>query len=891
MAEDLNQHKNKPKLSVVVIAYNNELYIEEALQSLYEQTFQNMEVVVVNDNSTDRTGDLINQFVKNKPNFKSIHLQKNSGGCSTPRNTGITNSTGEYLMFLDGDDWYTVDACEKMVDAIERTDSDFVAGQAIRTNNYEIWYYSQIYSQERININIRQFKMLLFDSLSVNKIYKREFLDKHKLRFPEGIHYEDVLFTGKAYFLADSVSIIPELIYYWRVVEDSNVKSISNRRYEFENFNNRIISHRYYDEFLRDIGAQHYQEHKNNRFLRHDLKLYTNDYLLFDENYKLRFHKLIYEYLHEVMDEYAFIHLSESDRIMYYLLYVGDREAFEDYLLYINDLPTKSDRIYVDNGKYYFYSSISEDKRLLHIEQPKVNIELKNILLNGNTMLFESTIRMNSVKSLQKTYFWMLENRNTGSMISSEQIDNSDNIFKIDLANVKPGNYYLFLYLIHEGISHRILVEQPDIKDLLNERVQNRNLTISTFINHKNFFALKVRPLTNTGKVKWMLTGNKNIKSKRIGFLRTKVSNYIKKVIRKMPLRSKWILFESHMGKQFSDSPKYIYNQLYKSGEKYKYIWSFENPDAIQIPGPAKKVKRNSLKHYYYLNRSKYWIDNQGMAHLTPKKNNQVYIQTWHGTPLKRMGYDQKRVPGKAELDRLRWHSEKWNYFISNNRYSTEIFRKAFRYGGNIIETGYPRNDILINQPEDIVQMVQGYFNIPKNKEVILFAPTFRDWDLNAFQKTLTDINQLSKNVNENTVILLRLHYLISEKISYIPLPKNVINASDYQDIQELYLIADILITDYSSVMFDYALLKRPIIFYCYDLQEYMTRRGMYFDLTKHAPGPICKTVEEVTAYLKNKDKFRGFDVALNKFTQQFGCLEDGNSSIRVIDQVFNKLQ
>src|SRR5690606_13985738 len=157
----------------------NELYIEEALESLNEQSFQDMEVVVVNDASTDKTGEIIDRYIADKPKFKAIHLEKNSGGCSVPRNTGIENSSGKYLMFLDGDDWYAKDACEKMVAAIKLTDSDFVSGQAIRTNNYEIWYYRQIYSTERININVREFTELLFDSLSVNKIYKRSFLNKH----------------------------------------------------------------------------------------------------------------------------------------------------------------------------------------------------------------------------------------------------------------------------------------------------------------------------------------------------------------------------------------------------------------------------------------------------------------------------------------------------------------------------------------------------------------------------------------------------------------------------------------------------------------------------------------------------------------------------------------
>jgi len=271
-----------------------------------------------------------------------------------------------------------------MVAAIERTGSDIVAGQVVRTNTYEVWYYNQIYSRERTNINIREFSELIFDSLSVNKIYRRSFLDKHHLRFPEGIHYEDIVFTGKAYFLADSISIIPEPVYYWRVVENAKVKSITNRRLDFDNFKNRITAHRMLDQFLRENGDVIYQANKNNKFLRHDLKLYVNDYPLFDEKYKNRFHELIYEYMHEVMNKYEFLKLGENDRIMYYLLYIDDREAFQDYVAYIKGRPTSVNRIYCIGNTYYFnsFKSNKNERKFLEISQPKVSLQLKDIKLN-----------------------------------------------------------------------------------------------------------------------------------------------------------------------------------------------------------------------------------------------------------------------------------------------------------------------------------------------------------------------------------------------------------------------------------------------------------------------------------------------------------------------------
>ncbi|MBM7690737.1 CDP-glycerol glycerophosphotransferase (TagB/SpsB family)/GT2 family glycosyltransferase [Peribacillus deserti] len=889
MVSNLKHVQKKPKLSVVVIAFNNELYIEEALDSLYDQTFKDLEVIVVNDFSSDRTGILIDRYVEGKPNFKAVHLEQNSGGCSTPRNTGIAHAQGEYIMFLDGDDWYTIDACEKLVAAIERTNSDFVAGQAIRTNTYDIWYEKQIYSIERVNINIREFNFLLFDSLSVNKIYKRSFLDKHNLRFPEGIHYEDVVFTGKAYFLAESVSIIPEPVYYWRVVENADVKSISNRRFEFDNFRNRIVAHRQYDKFLKESGFILYQGHKNNRFLRHDLKLYTNDYLEFDEDYKVKFHALIQEYMHEVMDEYAFIRLPERDRIMYYLLYIGDKAAFQDYLSYLNGLPGSMNRIYAEGESYYFRATKPglNDKKFLGINEIEINYRISDIALDRDQFSFNVDAHAESVDPSEVSFSWVLKNRQTGDTIQRPAVGTR---VVFPLNNMAPGNYYLFLYVSHQGNLHKRLIKKSVIEELPNLKAKNESLSKEIFINHKNSFAIKVLPLRKVDQLKFAIQRRrKKYKSnEKLTGLKEVLSNYAKGLFGKLPLQSNWVLFESHMGKQYSDSPKYIYEELYKNRSKFKYIWVFENPDAVQFPGPAIKVKRKTLRHYYYLVRSKFWVDNQGMARLAPKKKQQVYVQTWHGTPLKRMGYDQKKTPSEAALEHLKTHTSAWDYFISPNPYSTAIFRRAFRYGGEILETGYPRNDVLIKKPEIISQKVKEYYRISPEKKVILFAPTFRDWDPNSFQKTLADIKTLSKSINQDSVVLLRLHYLLSDKIHDRDLPANIKNASTYQDIQELYLASDVLVTDYSSVMFDYALLERPIILYCYDLEEYLSRRGTYFDFIEKSPGPVCETIDEVISYLGNPESLTSYNQALKQFAQEFGKLEDGQAARKVIERVFD---
>lgn len=879
------------RLSVVVIAYNNELYIREALESLLEQTYDNLEIVVVNDASTDSTGDIIDDFVNGRPNFKAIHLEENSGGCSTPRNTGINNSTGEYIMFLDGDDWYTNDACEKMVVALNKSHSDFVAGQVIRTNNYEIWYHNQIYSKERNNINVREFPMLLFDSLSVNKIYKRSFLDRHSLRFPEGIHYEDIVFTGKAYFLADSVSVIPEPIYYWRVVEDANVKSITNQRSDYQNFKNRINAHRQLDDFIKKNNYTLYQPHKNNKFLRHDLKLYTNDYKYFDEEYKNKFNDLVYKYLNDVMDEYSFIYLPEPERIMYYLLYIGDREGFEDFIRYKDGLETTMNRVYSIGKQYYFHqakdTSNEEHEKFLKLKKPELQYELKDIVLKDHIFSFTAKVNLFSIEKSNTNYLWRLKNKHTGEIIYAE--NNNKEKVSFNISEVHPGNYYLTLLIKHMGVVHKKLVKLSEVKGSSNLQVNNGNLIKRVYVNYKNSLAIKVIPQKRFNKIKWFFKIRKPISQKgKRSLLSVKLRKVIYKIIENLPVNRKWIIFESHMGKQYSDSPKYIYAHLYDKNKKYKYIWSFENPNSINIPGPAVKVKRNSLRHYYYLNRAKFWVDNQGLVHLAKKKSNQVYLQTWHGTPLKKMGFDQKTSISKIGINRLELQKNAWDYFISQNPYSTKIFKKAFRYSGEILETGYPRNDILLNYPSDLVVEIKQNIRVSNSANLILYAPTFRDWDKDGFQKMYNDILRISSNIDSQTVLLLRLHYLLSEQMANITLPHNVIDVSKYQDVQELYIVTDILITDYSSVMFDYSILKRPIIFYCYDLEEYTARRGLYFNLHDNAPGPLCFTIEDVLNFILSPNYLDSYKGRLEQFNQEFAMHEDGNATIKVVEKVFN---
>ncbi|MFH7818890.1 CDP-glycerol glycerophosphotransferase family protein [Neobacillus thermocopriae] len=362
-----------------------------------------------------------------------------------------------------------------------------------------------------------------------------------------------------------------------------------------------------------------------------------------------------------------------------------------------------------------------------------------------------------------------------------------------------------------------------------------------------------------------------------------------------LPVKKRLIIFESYLGKQYSCNPKAIYEYLKANHPEYELLWSVDKKYSQpfmekQIP----YVKRFSLKWLWLLPRAEYWITNCRMPLWQKKPRHTTYIQTWHGTPLKKLGFDIEEVhmPGTTTVKyRQDFYAEsrQWDLLISPNQYSTEIFRRAFRFEKEILETGYPRNDILIqkNQRESINRLKEK-MGIPKDKKVILYAPTWRDNDyveIGKYKFTLhLELEQMKRALGDEYVILLRLHYLISRNLD-VSAYKGFVFESTNQDIQELYLVSDVLITDYSSVFFDYMCLKRPIIFFTYDLEIYRDKlRGFYFDFEQKAPGPLVKTTKEVIHEIKQlSGKEFTPTPEYMMFYEQFCSLEQGVSTARVV--------
>src|SRR5690606_22834539 len=231
--------------------------------------------------------------------------------------------------------------------------------------------------------------------------------------------------------------------------------------------------------------------------------------------------------------------------------------------------------------------------------------------------------------------------------------------------------------------------------------------------------------------------------------------------------------------------------------------------------------------------------------------------------------------------------ASKWDYLVSPNTYSTEIFRRAFGFEKKVIESGYPRNDFLINSSKDSIEQIKTLLKLPKDKKFILYAPTWRDnqfYSVGKYQFNLElDLKLMKEELGSDYVVLLRTHYLVAENLDLTGYEDFCLDFSMHEDIRELYLISDILITDYSSVFFDYANLKRPMIFFVYDIEDYRDNlRGFYFDFEEKAPGPLVKNTKDLIKEIKKMEE-HGFQPVekIEEFYRKFCYLEDGKASMR----------
>lgn len=352
------------------------------------------------------------------------------------------------------------------------------------------------------------------------------------------------------------------------------------------------------------------------------------------------------------------------------------------------------------------------------------------------------------------------------------------------------------------------------------------------------------------------------------------------------------ILFNSFGGKKYDDSPQVIYEEMLADSRfaSCKFVWALQSPETVSVPGRASVVKVDSFAYFVTALKAKIWVTNSSMERgLDFKKRKTICFNTWHGTAIKQMGKDidsenqsfKSKVLVRADI------------MLAQSQYDIDIFSKAFQLPVSRFRmTGLPRNDVLAHYTIQDVENIKQKLGIDPNKSVVLYAPTFREYSKGLSNEVILDIPMnlelWQKKLGEQFVVLFRAHYEVAKhmKVDGYPL---FIDVSSYANLNELMIVSDALISDYSSIFFDFSIMHKPMLCFAYDYDDYLSKRGMYFCLENELPCRVHHNedglIDDILSLRQPHDeKCAAVESFQIKYVTEFGS--GAKKSCNIIDQL-----
>ncbi|MBT2481785.1 bifunctional glycosyltransferase family 2 protein/CDP-glycerol:glycerophosphate glycerophosphotransferase [Streptomyces sp. ISL-94] len=353
------------------------------------------------------------------------------------------------------------------------------------------------------------------------------------------------------------------------------------------------------------------------------------------------------------------------------------------------------------------------------------------------------------------------------------------------------------------------------------------------------------------------------------------------------------VLYDTFKGTGAGDSPRAIHEELVRRGEKLEHVWLVRD-GRTEVPATARAVQYDSVEYWDLLARARYFVTNDNVPIRFQRRPGQVVVQTWHGTPVKQIGHDfvHDYYTSPEILEGLAHDSAQWSLLASPSSYATPLLKRALGYDGEVIEAGSPRTDALVRPDAERIAEVRRRLGLPEGKKVVLYMPTWREncegWSGGYKLDLQIDLDAARRELGEDHVLLIRGHHHVTEQVRDGVRDGFVVDVSRRPDAADLLLVADVLISDYSSALFDFALTDRPVLLFTYDLERYRdTLRGFNFDLAEKAPGPLLADSASLIEAVRNADALgEQYAQARAAWREEFCDLDDGHATERVVDRM-----
>ncbi|WP_344913510.1 bifunctional glycosyltransferase/CDP-glycerol:glycerophosphate glycerophosphotransferase [Streptosporangium oxazolinicum] len=897
---------NVPECSVVVITYNDAARLARAVRSVLRQSLRDIEVIIADDASTDGTERVARELQRQDPRVRYLRGEVNSGGCGVPRNRGVAAARAPYVMFLDSDDELTRHACKSMLLEIERTGADFVTGQISRL--YE-WtgktarYYPALFARRRTVEGIAREPEMFLDSFSTNKLYRAELL--RRVPFREDMHYEDHVFSTALYCTARRFAVVPWVVYLWhRASEESEARlSISLCLTEMANVRSRIRAARLSDDILRDNGLGDLVHERQRRFIRQDLRVYLNPLPSRDPAWIEEFVSVIHPYLAE-LDPAVFETVDPLLRVCCSFILDGRPDELLVAARSLNR-PKPPPRVAVREGGRTYWGTVADERReitsLRMAELPYSASRLRHeaVVTGEGTLIRLAITTYDPFGVLTATPGWtaFLRFRNHRVRLEPRERDDGDGGYlseaTIDLAAIRHGR------LGFDGRYDPVVeIVNPD------GRVTSDRLLVdpstapcgTTILWHE--VVVKAEGTAAFLRVLWrrqgLLRQLPRLKRAATRLLRkvdvpeVKLRVY-KGLISVLPPRGDLALFESDVGAGYTGNPRYIYEELRRRNAPLRVVWSAVGTRGDFPPG-VRLVRRMSWRHIWTMARAGYWVDSHGMPLAYPKPPGTRYLQTWHGQGIKSVGFDAPDLRADFDGPRATWRAavERWDALVSPSAEFERVFVPSNGYRGRLLRHGSPRCDVLVHGDREAAGRARERLEIPHWSRVLLYAPTYRDRAKGSGQSVRADLAAMAEALSADWTVILRTHpverFEVPEHLRHF-----VRQAGSYPEVNDLILLSDALLTDYSSLMCDYAVTGRPMLFLIDDWDEYRrVERGVYHDLPAIAPGPCLTTTEELIEVLRDLDgTTASFATKYIAFRRTWCAEEKGHASAKVVDAFF----